>query len=271
VVCESGTSATAGSPLAGLPSCTTGATPSIRVKHALVKAPPAVDDRDALRHGELVRHQLDDVVHMAAGVGSLARVEICVDAELQIMQRRVAHVRDRELETRDVVVARERPGERLLVHAQVERHVRFAGRVRVIHGGRLVVAIVGGVLLVRDHAEVLVDPAVAVVVAAIDRVLVDSAIVVVVEVPERPGLPGARAAHAVVRVQGRSPLEHRPARDAHGSAGGHGANPQLRMPEELVTAASRELERGVEASPLVEERVPEDARVRHAHGERTRV
>src|SRR5213079_2919387 len=101
--------------------------------------------------------------------------------------------------------------------------------------------------LVRHHAEVLVDPAVAVVVATVQRVLIHATVVVVIDTPERAGLPGAGAPHAVVRIERGPPLEHRPARDARRAAGRHGAHPQLRAPEQLVAAAARELERGIEA------------------------
>src|SRR4029079_6776088 len=100
--------------------------------------------------------------------------------------------------------------------------------------------------LLPDQAEVLVDLAVAVVVLAVEDLLVDRAVPVVVDEPPAAGASGPRLAHGVARGGGRAPLAHRSARDVRGAELVDRAHPQSGRAHELVTAALRIFERRIE-------------------------
>src|SRR5262249_6583259 len=113
----------------------------------------------------------------------------------------------------------------------------------------------------------LVDAAVPVVVAAVQDLFVDAAVAVVVNVRVRAGIARVQDAHRVGGVQRGPPLEHRSTRDPQLALLGAGADPQLRVIQQLLPAAARELERRIEREALIEERIAEHADVRDAHRE----
>src|SRR5262249_20604372 len=121
------------------------------------------------------------------------------------------------------------------------------------------------------HAEVLVHLAVAVVIAAVEELLVDPAVAVVVHPGECAGLPRVRRAHVILGVERGAPLHERSAGDAERPLRAPATHPEIALAEHLLAAAARELERGVERAPDRLERVAHGADVGDAHRERAGV
>ena len=231
--------------------------------------PDRVERRVRLGDRDRVAEHGHEVVGVPAPATPIAGVEVGIDPEPHVTQLLRAVVRDGEAQAGDLVVARQRPGVRLLHDRDLERAMAFAVLVGELDRLLLVVGIAAGRGLLRGEAQVLVDLAVTVVVDAVQELLVDPAVAVVVEHRARPAVAGVAATYDIRVRQGGTELEHRAARDPLRAVLAHRTDPQLGVFQALVARALGELERRVERQPLVEEGVADHADVRDAHPEPT--